>query len=420
MTSELKVAGGLAIHFNLVKDEAKIVSIVLLSSFAIRTFLFPFQGYKVDLSTLSAWFYTAAQYGPRVFYEAAGWCDYPPFNVYIFWIFGSLAKQLSLFGRSGILYIIKLPPNLFDIATAFLIFIFLREKTNFKSSIVATSIYAFNPAIIFNTSVWGQYDAIYTCFLILSLMLILNSKPKLSVIAFTLGILTKPQSVALAPLIIYLIVKKYGWKGLVTAAFASAATVLAVIIPFEWSNPLNFLVDIYLGGYGGYPYTSINAFNLWALAGFWRSDAETFMFLDFFTIGWIMFGALTVLSLYTLHRRLNNSQDDDVLVLFSAFMLFFGFFMLPTRIHERYLFPVFSVLTMILPFLKKTRPLYGILTFTCLFNQVYVLPFLNSDMYVPHWHPLVLSVTLINLTMFLYTVILTVRGVKAEEKPSLA
>jgi len=412
------VAEGLAIRIDLVEDEAKVLGTVLLCSFAIRTLLFPLQGYKVDLSTLSAWFYTAAEHGPRVFYEAAVWCDYPPFNVYIFWVFGSLAKQLSLFGRSGILYVIKLPPILFDTATAFLIFVFLRKRVDFKSSIMAASLYVFNPATIFNTSVWGQYDAIYTCFLILSLVLIFESKPKLAVIAFTLGILTKPQSVALAPLIAFLIAKKYRWRGLAASALVSAGTVLAVILPFEWSNPLDFLVGIYLEGYGGYPYTSINAFNLWALTGFWRPDRETFMFLDFFTIGWLMFGAVTALSLYTLYKRLDSREE--VSVLFSAFVLLFGFFILPTRIHERYLFPAFSVLAMTLPFLKKVRPLYGVLTFTCLFNQVYVLPFLNSDMYVPHWNPLVVAVTLINLTAFLYTVILTVRGVEIEEKGSLA
>jgi len=395
-----------------VKDEIKTVVWVLLFSLAIRILLSPVQGYKVDLSTLSAWFYTAAEHGVRVFYEAAGWCDYPPFNVYIFWVFGSLAKQLSLFGRVALLYVIKLPPNLFDVATSFLIFVFLRRKLDFKPSLTAASFYAFNPATIFDASIWGQYDAVYTFFLVLSLMLILSSKPKLSVIAFTVGILTKPQSVALAPLLVFLIAKRYGWKGLVTSALVSAATVLAVIAPFRWSNPVDFLVGIYLGGYGGYPYTSINAFNVWALTGFWRPDSETFIFLDFFTIGWIMFGALTFFVLYNLHRRLHNSQD--FLVFFSAFVLFFGFFMLPTRIHERYLFPVFSVLTLMLPFLREVKPIYGVLTFTCLFNQAYILPFLNSDKYVSSWDPPVLAVTLINLATFLYALLLTMKGVKAE------
>jgi len=380
----------------------------------IRILLSPVDGYKIDLATFSAWFYTAAEHGPRFFYEAAGFCDYPPFNVYIFWFFGSLAKWLSLFGTRYLVYILKLPSNLFDVATAFIIFTYLRRNLDFKSSLVAASFYAFNPATIFNTSVFGQFDAIYTFFLILSLMLILDSRPKLSVIAFTLGVLLKPQSIALAPLIAFLIARKHGWKGVVTSALASVATILIVIIPFKWSNPVDFLVDIYLGGYGGYPYTSINAFNVWAFTGFWKSDVATFMFLDFFTIGWIMFGSLMVFSLYQLHKSLDDSQE--VPVLFSAFVLLFGFFMLPTRIHERYLFPAFSVLTLMMPYLKETKPIFGILTFTCLSNQAFVLHFLNRDKYIPDLDPFVWMITLINLATFLYTLLVMGRGLKTGKR----
>ena len=404
--SELGVAEGVAIDISFVKGEAKVTVGVLLCSFGIRVLLFPLQGYKIDLSTFSAWFYTASEYGPRVFYEAAGWCDYSPFNVYVFWIFGSLAKWLSLFGTRYLVYALKFPSNLFDVATAFLIFIFLRRKLDFKSSLAAASFYAFNPATIFNTSVWGQYDAIYTFFLILSLILILVSKPKLSVMTFTVGVLTKPQSIALAPLIAFLIARKHGWKGVVTSALVSAATILIVIIPFKWSNPVDFLADIYLEGYGGYPYTSINAFNVWAFTGFWKSDAETFMFLDFFKIGWMMFGTLTTFSLYNLHKRLHNSQD---LVLFSAFLLFFGFFMLPTRIHERYLFPAFSLLTLTIPFLREARWIYGTLSFTYLFNQAYVLAFLNRNAYISDGDPFVYAITLVNLAAFFYSIFLIVK-----------
>lgn len=327
-----------------------------------------------------------------------------------------MARLLSLFKTGFLVYVLKLPSNIFDIATAFLIFTFLRKNLSLKSSLIAASLYAFNPATIFNASVWGQFDAIYTFFLVLSLVLILSSKPMLSVIAFTVGILTKPQSIALAPLILFLIARKHGWKGVVTSALVSAATILITIAPFKWSNPVNFLAGIYLGGYGGYPYTSINAFNVWAFTGFWKPDTETFMFsLDFFTIGWAMFGALAALSLYTLHKRLDNSQES---VFLSAFVLLFGFFMLPTRIHERYLFPVFSLLALMMPFLKESRPIYGILTFTCFSNQAYVLPFLNSGRYIPDGDPFVWAVAFINLAAFLYTLLLMVRGVKAGKQPA--
>ena len=389
---------------------------LLLFSLLVRVLLFPLPGYKGDLSTFAAWFNAAAEHGIRVFYNVV-WSDYPPFNVYLFWIFGSLAKQLSLSG-TNLVYLIKLLPNLFDTATAFLVFTFVRKRLDFKISLLATALYAFNPAVIFNAAVWGQYDAIYTFFLILSLMLLLASKPKLSAVAFTVGLLTKPQSIALAPLIMFLIFKKHGWRSLLTSLLASATTIFVVIIPFEWSNPITFLTNIYFGAYGGYVVTTANAFNLWALGGLWRPDTQGFLFLNLYTIGWIMFGALVVFALYVLHKRLDAS--GELLILFSAFILFFGFFMLPTRIHERYLFPALSVLALMFPFLKKTRLTYGLLSFTCLANTAYVLYFLNNDQYIPSGDLVVLLVTMINLLVFLNVLMLMWRELRGESLLSTA
>jgi len=389
------------------KREAISLLVLLLFSLLIRVLLFPLPGYKNDLNTFASWFNTAAVHGPRVFYKVVSWCDYPPFNIYLFWVFGSLAKQLSLSG-TNLVYLIKLLPNLFDTATAFLIFAFVRKRLDFKVSLLAAALYAFNPAVIFNAAVWGQYDAIYTFFLVLSLMLVFASKPKLSAVAFTMGLLTKPQSIALAPLIVFLIFRKHGWRTLLTSLLVAAATIFVVIIPFEWSNPITFLSDIYFGAYRGYAYTTANAFNLWALGGLWRPDAPIL-----FTIGWIMFGVLVVFALYVLHKRLDVS--GEVLILFSAFILFFGFFMLPTRIHERYLFPALSVLALMFPFSKKISLIYGALTFTCFANQAYVLHFLNSDQYIPPGDPVVWVVSLINLIVLLYALILMPKDLRGQE-----
>jgi Gpi18-like mannosyltransferase len=381
-------------------------------SLVIRILLSPFQGYEVDLSTFSSWFHTAADYGPRIFYEVTKWCDYPPFNVYIFWVFGSLAKVLSIFGKPSLAYVLKLPSNLFDVATAVLIYHYLKGKIDFKSSITTASFYAFNPATIFNTSIWGQFDAIYTFFLVLSLILIINRKPEYSVIAFTMGILSKPQSVALAPLFFYLVSRRKSWKGLITGFLTCAATTLLLLSPFKMSNPLEFLLGIYLKGYGGYPYTSVNAFNLWAFHGFWLPDSGTLLFIDFFTIGWSLFGAITFFSLY----HLNKDQGDshDISILFSAFTILFGFFMLPTRIHERYLFPVFSILTLTMPFLKQSKTIYVVLTLTYLSNLAYILAYLKNGGFVHSLSPIVGIASSVNLITFFYALILMHRYSRAK------
>jgi Gpi18-like mannosyltransferase len=389
--------GEMEINFSFEKREVTALVGLLSISFLIRLLLFPTQGYVNDLATFASWFNTAAEHGPRVFYSVVSWCDYPPFNVYFFWGFGSLAKALS--GTSSMFYFIKLLPNLFDTATAFLIFVFVRKRLDFKAAVLATALYAFNPAVVFNAAVWGQFDAIYTFFLVLSLMLALASKPEFSAVTFTLGILTKPQSIALLPLIAFLILRKNGWRRLLTSILAGAATIFVVILPFEWSNPVTFLSNIYFGAYEFYHFNSVNAFNTWALGGLWVPDGNLFI------LGWILFGALAAFTLYVLYKRFNAS--GELLVLFSAFVLFFGFFMLPTRIHERYLFPAISMLTLMFPFIKKTRSLYAVLTTTLFINISYVLYWLNTDSSRNlSGDPVVLAVSVINLIAFLYVLVL--------------
>ena len=368
-------------------------------AFIIRFILFPIPGYQVDLNTFSSWFGTAAQYGPRIFYNVVSWCDYPPFNVYIFWGLGSIANAYSFFGTPQMFYLIKLLPSLFDIATTVIIFVYLRKQTKFSTSLLVAILYVFNPAIIINSAIWGQFDSIYTFFLLLSITLFLSSKPKLSIVFLVISLLTKPQSIAVVPLIVFLIFKKYGWKTLLKSLLSGIVTAFIVIIPFEWNNPIVFLSNIYFGALEGYAYTSVNAFNFWAFGGLWVRET-TFLFAT----GWLLFGVLVVFVLYTVHNRFHISEK--MLVLFSAFTLFFGFFMLPTRIHERYLFPALSIIALSLPFLKKMRPIYIVLSLTCFINQSYVLYYLNLGTFIPAGNLVVIGVSLINLVTFIYVLML--------------
>ncbi len=399
------------------KSEAKVLAAMLLCSLGVRTALFPVQGCLTDLATFAAWFQAAAENSPHVFYDVVGWCDYPPLNVYVFWVFGSLAKWLSVNGTPFLTFFIKLPSTLFDVATSFLVFVFVRKRLDFNHSMMSAFAYAFNPATIFNVSIWGQYDAIYTFFLVLSVMFTLDSRFKLSITAFTLGVLAKPQSIALAPLIAFLLIRKRSWRVLITSAIILSAVTAVVVVPLRLNDPLGLLFNVYLKGYRGYPYTSLNAFNFWSFMGFWKSDAGTLFFLDFFKIGWIMFGAAVTFSLYYVYKSFRRSPEMSVV--FTAFFLLFAFFMLPTRIHERYLFPVFAFLALMLPNVRDSRPIYGVLTFTYFTNLAYVLPFLNRGAYISDGDIFVWMIALINIAVFVYSVIFMAKNLKPRKTAGL-
>jgi Gpi18-like mannosyltransferase len=386
------------VSFSFQKREVIFLAGLLLAALAVRLILFPLEGYQNDTNTFISWFGTAAEHGIRPFYSVVSWCDYPPFNVYIFWVFGSLTNSVAAWGI-GAASIVKVAPTIFDLATSVLIYYFLRRELPFKQSLITTAFYAFNPAIIFNVAVWGQFDAIYTFFLVLSLMVALKKYPEVSALVFAVALLTKPQGIALLPLVALVILKKNGIKRLLTSTAAFVGSFFLFILPFEWTNPVTFLSDIYFGAYSGYQYTSINAFNLWGMFGLWIPDGSLNI------VGWAMFGAFSAFTIYILYKRFHVS--GNLLAIYGAFLLFFAFFMFPTRIHERYLFPAISILVLLLPYAKKIRLLYVGLTATLFVNQAYVLAFLNSaDPFIPQGDLVVLAVSVINLVLFFYASVL--------------
>ena len=154
------------------RGRAVLVIAVLAASLITRFLLFRIQGCHIDEACFSAWFNHAAQVGLYGFYDPPNWCDYPPFNIHIFWVFGKLAQAMV---PGSLPFLIMLPQNLFDLATAVFIFYFLRQRLSFKVSLAVMAIYAFNPATIFDLAVWGQMDSIYTFFMVDSLFTLLRS-----------------------------------------------------------------------------------------------------------------------------------------------------------------------------------------------------------------------------------------------------
>ena len=367
----------------------------------VRLLLFRVQGYGGDIGTFGVWYNTAAEKGLHGFYDALAkgvWdCDYPPFSVYIFWLFGKISHAI---GPGSLTFLIKLPSNLFDIATAYLIFRFVRQNFSFKAALTVMAVYAFNPATIFDLAVWGQMDSVYTFFMIASLYALLRSRYEISGGLFSLAILTKPQSVVLLPVLAYVILRNGGWKRALSSSAVSVALIFILILPFHWSNPITFLIDHY-EGYSKYAYNSVNAYNFWALMGFWKADNIKFLGLTYQVWGILAFVAFAAFVMWQLHRRYEQRA-----AVFAVFLLMFGFFMLMTRVHERYLFPVFALMALI-AWSKRRQLIFWIylgLTGTYLANLVYVMSRLNAGAFIPsgHWSLYVLAP--INIILFFLSI----------------
>ena len=349
---------------------------ILVISLGVRLALFHLPGYEIDTSTFTAWYQVAAERGLYGFYDSPNWSDYPPFNVYIFWLFGKIAQVTG--GVTPLL--LKLPQNIFDLATVVLIFCFLRREVSPRWALLGAAVYAFNPATIFNLAVWGQMDSVYTFFMVGTLYALLRSRWEFSGFLFAMGVQTKPQTAILLPVVACVMLKKGGWLRSITSAGVFWVTVFAFILPFHWENPLIFLGERY-SGYWVYPYTSLNAYNLWAIGGFWLPDTVTVAGLSLQMWGLVAFVILAAYITWQFCRTYGSRS-----AIYAVFLLLFAFFMVMTRIHERYLFPVLAVLVMILP-IRYVWGLYAGVTVTYFINLVCVLDVLNAGTGIPtgHW-----------------------------------
>ena len=403
-----------------------LLPLILVGSFALRLLLFPLDGYYIDINDFKIWFRVAAEH-PFSFYERT-WSDYPPFNVYIFWLFGSVAAALDLWSSPYLIYLVKLPANLFDIATAALIFAALRRHDE-RLAVFAAAAYAFNPAVMFDAAVWGQMDAIYTFFIVLSFLMLLRRQLELSAVSFAIAVLTKPQSVvALPPLLIYVanyLLSKTDARRrrmeslrLLLSALVFVAASFLLVVPFvppheggladRIVNSLAFLNEVYTEGYECYPYTSINAYNVWALLlmGFWKPDVQEFLGLSYRTYGVLMFCVLAAVVLFSLWRQLPKDSGGNLveveILAFSTFLMFFSFFMTMTRMHERYMFPAFAFLALALR-RRFSLVIYAGLTATFFFNLCYVLSVLNAKSFIPDGDLSLLIIPPLNALLLLFS-----------------
>ncbi len=390
------------------------LAVILAVSLGVRLALFHIPGYRTDQGTFIAWYNYAAENGLGGFYDPPNWSDYPPFNAYIFWLFGKIAMVT---GSEPSQFLLKIPQNIFDLGTAVLIFLFLRRSYSPKVALGVTALYAFNPATIFNLAVWGQMDSVYTFFLVATIITLLDRRYEVCGCLFALGVLTKPQTAILLPVVAWVMLKDGGWRRALFSAGVFWATVFLVILPFRWESPFVFLGERY-AGYFVYPYTSLNAYNFWALVGFWQPDDVVVGGLTLQMWGLVAFIVFAVIVMWHFRKRYGSGS-----AIFAAFLLVFGFFMLMTRMHERYLFPVLAMLALVFP-LRFVPWLYGGLTATYLFNLVYVLSVLNAGAAIPgnHWSIFVLVPANFILLLFSVEVFLRMRktvGSGADDFPSL-
>ncbi|HSX49013.1 MAG TPA: glycosyltransferase family 39 protein [Candidatus Saccharimonadales bacterium] len=304
------------------------ILVVLTFAFLVRIILSPFGTLTLDQNTFIAWSTRLLEVGFSKFYFG-GWSDYLPGYLYILDVLAHIAKTNLI--PTIILY--KLPAILSDVGTGYLIYRIVKNLKNEKWGVIAAALYVFNPAIITNSTLWGQVDGLVAFFSLLSLCLI-SENMYLSAFSLAFGTLIKPQ-MAVVSLIIFLIMIRDRWnvRKIVIYILTSGIVFFGLFIPFSnGTNIFNFIVGRLNISLNQYPYTSVNAFNFWQIVGGWKADNV------FSIVGGIAFLVL----FFGIGTRFLKQRGGEYILLSFAYAASFLFM---TRMHERHMLPTFAPLT---------------------------------------------------------------------------
>lgn len=351
-------------------------------------------GYQFDIETNEGWALSAAKLGLAHSYvqqlDGNVLPNYPPFGMVIFEAVGSvfllLHRLLPHVNADALfLLLIKLPAMLADIATAVVLFFVVRRMQGKALGLVAALLYVLHPIAWYDSAFWGQVDAIFTLFLLASLLLLTLDRPMSAGMLLALSLLTKVQGVFLLPLFALLVLRKP--RSILRFVLGGLLMIALVLIPFHDAISLNIIKNIYLDSVGYYAVITSGAFNFWYAilgdpSGSMSDTTLLFNIASYRFFGFVLYGVSVVVILDGLlpHLRGNRGISERlVATLVAASLLSLAFFLFSTEMHERYFFP-FIVFGFPLLFVSlRTRLLY--VTICCCFflNLLSSMPATDFD-----------------------------------------
>jgi Gpi18-like mannosyltransferase len=415
--------------------------LVFGTALAVRLLLMPLpEPIDFDLTYFwLPWMNYGAEHGlVQLYLHGEPLVNYPPFFLALLVglgkIYALLVPSLEHTPLQSVL--IKLPGVAADMAVGALLYLAATKIEQLcgrgsRLPLLAAGLWLFNPAVIYVSSVWGQVDSIHTLWMMAALLAALHQRWGWSGVLMGIAVLTKLQAIILAPLLV-LLAWWSGWRALARGCGAAAAIFLAGLLPLWIGGAGQPAIDVYLGSVGFYPALSMNAYNPWFIVhlrareilGYWVEDSTAVLGpITLRHLGLGMLAAYVLLVAGVLMRRWRAPSSEpapwasaaqQVGAFFAAGLLIFGFFMLATEMHERYILPALAPLALTAALLRPTRIPFMLLTITTLLNLIHVLPITRDQIQLMETLPDIrIWISLANTALLVWWTWLFARGKRA-------
>lgn len=378
------------------KENAHVLIIgILVIGFLLRTAsALIIDGQSFDISTFRGWANTASSNLLKVYANKS--VDYPPLYLYVLYIIGKLSK-ISILGNYYAL-LLKIPSIITDILSGYLIYKISKKRVSKEIGIILAAAYIFNPAVLINSTIWGQVDSFFTLLIMLALFFLSEDKIVFSTIFFVLAVLMKPQGIIFLPILLFACIKSRNIKTIFKSLLTGIITGLIVIIPFSMTQGIMWIFKLYISEASEYQYASDNAFNFYSLIGANHTNYfSTLFILDYHTWGMIAIILVTIFSGYIYIK----GKDKSVIFL-ATLVEIVGVFNFSVGMHERYMFTAVAISILAYIYFKDWRLLFlsAIFTLTIYVNTQGAL----NGVSVIGYTPVLILTSLLNVLGFVYLV----------------
>jgi Gpi18-like mannosyltransferase len=382
----------------------------LLLRLLLAYVLFPNSGHPGDIGLYSQWALTLASVGPGDFYAKTDLVDYPPGYLYVLWVIATASQTIASIAKmpvqSVLVVLLKIPPMLIDIGVGLLLYRITlhgshKANASQRTGLFAAAIYIFNPVVLYDSAIWGQSDAAGAFIMLLALLTLILELPEVAASIAVLALLIKPQfGVILLPLVGILLLKRHvlsripsfdshTWRSwvirdgpvrILTSAACSIVVFYAVVTPFGLN--LRTFLERMIQTAQNFHFLTVNAFNPWAVVGFannpslltagignWSPDNIPMIG----NLTGVMIGTVLLATGFFLAALRLLWRDNSTTVVLIGAYLSMSFFILPTRVHERYIFPAFAFLPLLATLDRKWLWATALLSLGSLMNYQAVL-----------------------------------------------
>ncbi len=332
-----------------------ILVVIVALAVVIRLNFVESPGYVFDLRSFAGWMRVIQTNGVLSFYEPQYRIDaedrtYPPLSTISFGVlanvYGEVGNARMETQRPAFVSLLKVFPIAAEIILIVAVYVWLNPHPVIQRRIsLALALY---PALIVISGWWGQVDAMYTLFLVTALISLNKDRPLWAWASFAVALLLKQPAVFFAPLILVITFRRYGWRKTIQGIAVCAVLCFVAFAPFMLTSGVQNALSPYLQAGGTFPFFTNNAYNTWYILGSFVKEGAQVVFRDpelmdaqvwfaglsYQAVGLLAFAAYTLFLMAIMWKQAEQRRE-----FVWAAALFFGFFMLPTEVHERYLYP---------------------------------------------------------------------------------